>query len=175
MTQNKLKKFSFILANITMIGCLTSCGPTLTQEQKAVYKVVNKFSKKFKKELDLHLFGQGESNRKGMHAIHLAYASEIIPLIGTARELIVNINSNILNELNSNKSLEKVSQHFPYTLDNLSIGILFTNVAKTDTESITMVLMTNEQIFYSVNDPLNGGFKTIYEENFKDALEIVNN
>ncbi|GAB4188434.1 MAG: hypothetical protein Tsb0015_08460 [Simkaniaceae bacterium] len=168
----KIKKIKFFLLLI-FIGCDYTSSYDLKCNSH-LYDLIEKSSIETWNREGVKLISQGGSFIYGIAKLDLTY-SQIIDSkfdINKSRIIIFNVINSLLDTINENKKIRKYLINFPFTVNNLDIGIIFYD--KQENEIWHSVILSNNKLVYLKNVGKFEKLEKIYEESIDEALEKLN-
>jgi hypothetical protein len=97
--------------------------------------------------------------------------------ISSARQLFVKEVLLLLNMINSNEEIRTHLHKYPFTIQDIFLGILFEDQFNELVEQpyIARVSIINESIYYGTYNKNNGMLTSFYNETFEEALQKIQN
>ena len=164
-----------LLLLITLPMVIMSCFAVGKHCQYAD-EVMYSYSKKMKKEKDLHAFGMGGELMTNVKVLTLKYLSDRKTTVDEARLLVVDCVEGLLKDVNNHKGIRPYLNDYPFTAKNLEFGIIFMDDNGDFIEGdkvLGSVSMIKDQIYYREGIPKTNRFKKVHEETYEEALGIV--
>jgi hypothetical protein len=183
------KSALFLLISLLIYSCENKYNKLINR-----YEFIKDFSEKIKQETELELTVYGINRdlpnehalKNGIYNINITYwmkknKNDEIPL-EKARDLIVFVTENLLQEINSNPAIKSRLDFHPFPLEHLNIIIHFVDENKIDLgRGVAIACFSKGKIEYERYDireytnryPAHGKHFTIHEESYAKALEIV--
>jgi hypothetical protein len=155
---------------------ITACTHQ-SAENKEAYRLMNSFAAKQEKKNKLQVFGIGGSWYDNILILDLDFIGYRHVDIPQTRLLIVTCAEEFLNQINSDEQIRPYLNHYPFTVEDIHLGILF-NEKKTGRfvrpPNIAFVTLVSGNIIYTSDyDPL-GPLTDMHKESYEEALGIVN-
>lgn len=140
---------------------------------REVDKIVARYLKDIKKNYGIYVCGTGGGSlgEVNLVGLHLECYQRLSVL--QARLLFLDCVEDLLKRINSNRTLRPNLQNYPFDTKNLDFMLAFQdkNGRKFPEDSVALVFIANETIFYNTFD-LNGKqYKKIYDEPYSEALK----
>ena len=192
-----MKYIKFIVAVIVLV-IISSCSSKMDvndpYQMKPPYKLINLFSRKIKPETGLILNAYAYNwclprNYVCKNGIGNFRASYYLPKTKTdeisldyARNLIVFLTENLLQDINSNSEIRSKLDVYPFASDLINITIHFEDEIRVDLgQGVAVVYFSNGKIEYegykiekyTGQYPAEGKHYTIHKETYAEALDIV--
>ena len=156
-------------------------GSSLIASQKEYIKLVDRitanFTKELTKEKNMYLFGYGGRMMFDVEEISMSYNVVKHASIDEARRLFVEVAERYLARINADEKLRPFLHNYPFTINNLDLGIGFENEKRQAHDDLAYVVYRKKtgKIVYNANDPKEDMFYKIYEEPYEEAVRLVNN
>ncbi|MFS8562832.1 MAG: hypothetical protein LVR00_00225 [Rhabdochlamydiaceae bacterium] len=124
----------------------------------------------------LYLIGIGGKMMHDIQAMHMSFQFYEVVDIGTARQLLVDATQEYLLAINSSKEIRPYLHTYPFTVENVEIAIYFYNPdgSTVSTNKIEVGAVRQGKLVYYIDYPEKHTIKSIHEETYEEALEIVN-
>lgn len=154
-------------------------GSSLAASQKEYINLVDcitaKFTKELMKEKNMYLFGYGGRMMFDVEEVSMSYNIVKHASIDEARRLFVEVAEGYLARINTSEKLRPFLHNYPFTINNLDLGIGFENEKGQAYEDLVYVVYSKRtgKIVYNANDPKEGMFYKIYEESYDEAVKLV--
>ncbi|MFA6118867.1 MAG: hypothetical protein WC688_03015 [Parachlamydiales bacterium] len=136
-------------------------------EQKLLLKTTNQLEK----EKQVKFSGFGGSSDNGLTMLSLSFETDKDYDIPTGRELIVYCAEEFLKNINSDEKIRPYLQNYPFDSKNIKVSIYPQNKNNLRNK-LEIISFSHGKIKYYNYDE-NKNLKIIYEENYEDALNIV--
>lgn len=138
---------------------------------KLVDRVTAKYVKELKKEQKMFLCGYGGRLMTDVEQIDLSFEVKRQATIEEARILFVEIAENYLTRVNADTELRPYLRNYPFTIDNLELGLAFVDHQLNFQLDLAYVMYCKRtgHIVYNKHEP-NKPLETIYEEPYSEAL-----
>lgn len=161
------------------VFCFLMTCNSLHAEQKyikLVDRITGKFSKELKNEKNMYLFGYGGSMMNDVEEVFMSFHIVQQATIQEARQLFVEVAERYLARINEDEKLRPYLHNFPFTIDNLDLGIGFENEMRQPHNDLAYVVYCKRtgNIIYNANDPKEDMFYKVYEEPYEEAVKLVN-
>ena len=178
----------------TIFSCSCCRKQKNISESLPEYRLLTSFSKKISPHTGLiissyginnnlpkeYQFKNGVANFTVTYSLHKQKQDEIS--IEYARNLLISLTHNLLEEINSNSEIRSHLDAYPLSADLLRITIRFKDENKIDLgQGIATVYLSNGKIEYEGYEiheytgtyPASGKHFTIHKETYEQALDIV--
>lgn len=165
-----VRTISFIL--FCLISACTNYNSNLTEEEKLANQAIFDFGKKIQ-DKGFKLVGFGGAEHEGKtREFDISFYSDFDLTIPTARELIVELADDFLQDINNNQKLKPYLIEYPFTTAHIKICI-FGDLKNNKNDFLYYVSMNNSHISYERDNP-NGGLPiTVLEETYDEALAKI--
>src|SRR3990167_143123 len=133
-------------------------------------------AKKLLTQQNLHLVGTGVGiiNEIEMLGMDFHYAQEVD--LSTARNLLIVAIQSYLNEINQNKEIRHYLKNYPFTVNNIEIGIYVhrPDGSKVPKDKLYYLSAINGMLYYYLDEPKTYSRITLHQETYEEALKILN-
>lgn len=172
-----MRKVLFSIMAISFLFCLYNFCITLcsvpSEKERIVCKLETKVAKKLKEELGLIPFGVGGQMMNQIQILMLDFQYRQPISMKEGRRLLVKAVFEYLNEINSNETIRKYLQRYPFQPRNVEICIYLKKSDGSDYGLNELVVLAARegkiQFKFNKTEFL---FRTI-QETFEEALEIL--
>lgn len=149
--------------------------PYLPDIDTLANQVINKTLLQLKKEKELYPFGTGAGMKDQIRMLALSFLYYKEVGIEQARELLIAAGTTFLDNINNKKEIRPFLQNYPFNPKNIEIAIFLKNQDGSELESgkLTIVSMTDGVLKYRTDEPQTYRLKTIYEENYDEAVAML--
>lgn len=142
-----------------------------SDEDRAMYAFINKFSKKVCSEYELKVFGIGGAVPKKIRKIHITFMGDRCETIEEARVLIVPILEEMITDINHDDRLRHFLENYPANIENAWLTIGFHQGWEDDT--FACVKTVGKEIVYYKRDHFNKRLYDVHYETFEEAKQII--
>jgi len=135
--------------------------------------ILKKYIPRVAKKYKLQVVMIGGGMQFDINEIALEFTSSIKNLnIEQARRIILDCSEDLLKRYNSNSKIRPYLSNFPFSANNLMLGIGFITESN-DNNFICQVSVMDNTIFYHVRNINTNSLEKIYQEPYEEALRIV--
>ena len=187
-------RFFSLLTLLILFSCTRTVAPMDPNKMRPPYKLLNLFSRKIKPETGLTLTGyaynlylpDGYQIKNGIGDFALSYSlmknKDDEFSLDYARNLIVLLGENLLQEINSNSEVRPDLDVYPFTSDRIKISVYFVDDKRIELgQGVANVYFARGKIEYEKYDievygdkwPAEGKHHVFHEETYAEALDIV--
>ncbi|PCI92160.1 hypothetical protein COB11_07875 [Candidatus Aerophobetes bacterium] len=131
--------------------------------------------KDMSKQHKLSYFGGGGAFLYNVKNINISFASREMMDLGQARKLLISCSEELLRRINANDRIRPYLEHFPFSEKGISLGTSYfdSKLNRVQPKYIARVCIIHGNIYYTIYDKEADTLKTIHEETYQEALNIV--
>lgn len=146
--------------------------------EKLVDQVTSRFVKEMAREKKMRLFGYGGSMMDDVEKITLEFTTQQRLTIDQARMLFIEVANKYIAAINQCVELRPYLHNYPFTVDNLQMGIEFEDQTKhfvgNDHVAFMHYLPCKRKLFYNFYNTQENRLYKVREETYEEVLELVN-
>lgn len=168
------KKILFLL--FLIIGGCSCSGLKPTNYVKIADNITDKTAKKLKEQKRLYLVGTGGKMMGDIQAMDMGFFFYQEVDLKEARNLIVYVINEYLFEINNHEEIRPFLHEYPFTAKNVEIDIWVkaSDGTRPSQGKIYYISASNGIINYYIRLPEEQSRKSICEETYEEALQIIN-
>jgi hypothetical protein len=178
VSKGKTMKIFFL---IILFGVMINTNANTTKSESELVKMDTiadqlslNFSKKMKEKFGFDLLGMGGGGFHDFNALSMHFNSPNVLELSEARILILEVVSEFLNSINSDKNIKPYLRNYPFDASNIRFLIGFTKNNQYPIEGkVAFIGFSYGKINYATFDHENDRLKNIFRETYDEALQIV--
>ncbi len=159
---------------ITLLTCLSSCGPNLSPRTENFYRVSSLIDSELTQTFSLDQTGLGFSIPEGKirkYKVFLNYPT--VMTIEQGRHLLIESARIALEKFNSDPKIQEYLDSTPFDIQNLSISIYSKSYMENPAPKgyINFALLINSEMSYGIYNPEIDRLVDTFTETYEEALQ----